>query len=202
MLGAVQLNFAEHVAGVCSEGFYLFSAFILGAVRNVTASVGYTSKAMIPECCIFQAEPPSGPPAHHNVQVVGVAVEFPEGQPMRHSLHSHIIYLENTIQDMRNRLTRRGLPVEEVEDLELQLSLAESALTYYRQGYALELAVTGAEPPPASAEGEPKASKASTKDSKPENNNAALPGRRRIQVPRHTRFQTNRVRQRSAATCA
>lgn len=66
---------------------------------------------------------------------------------MRHSLHSHIIYLENTIQDLRNRLTRAHLDVEEFEDLQLQLATAESALTHYRQAYLLELSVSGSEPP-------------------------------------------------------
>jgi|SRR6185437_12976353 len=66
---------------------------------------------------------------------------------MRHSLHSHIIYLENTIQDIRNRLTRAQLDVEEFEDLQLQLATAESALTHYRQAYLLELSVSGSEPP-------------------------------------------------------
>jgi len=66
---------------------------------------------------------------------------------MRHSLHSHIIYLENTIQDLRNRLTRAHLGVEEFEDLQLQLATAESAITHYRQAYALELSVSGSEPP-------------------------------------------------------
>ena len=66
---------------------------------------------------------------------------------MRHSLHSHIIYLENTIQEIRNRLTRAQLDVEEFEDLQLQLATAESALTHYRQAYLLELSVSGPEPP-------------------------------------------------------
>jgi hypothetical protein len=66
---------------------------------------------------------------------------------MRHSLHAHIIYLENSIQDVKNRLTRPSLTPEEVEDLHLQLTLAESALEHYRQAYALELSFAGAEPP-------------------------------------------------------
>jgi len=66
---------------------------------------------------------------------------------MRHSLHSHIIYLENAIQDIRNSLTRAHLGVEEFEDLQLQLATAESALAHYRQAYELELNVAGSEPP-------------------------------------------------------
>jgi hypothetical protein len=52
---------------------------------------------------------------------------------MRHSLRTHIIFLENTIQNLRNRLTRPGLSIEEVEDIELQLSTSESALDHYRR---------------------------------------------------------------------
>ena len=66
---------------------------------------------------------------------------------MRNSLHTHIIFLENTIQSLRNRLTRPGLTIEEVEDIELQLSTSESALDHYRQAYALEARVSGPEPP-------------------------------------------------------
>ena len=66
---------------------------------------------------------------------------------MRHSLKSHIIYLENTIQDVRSRLARPDLSIDETQDLDLQLTLAESALTHYRQAYELELNVSGSEPP-------------------------------------------------------
>jgi len=66
---------------------------------------------------------------------------------MRHSLHDHILYLENTIQSHRDRLTKPGLSRDEVLDLELQLTLAESALEHYRQAYALELSVSRTEPP-------------------------------------------------------
>lgn len=71
---------------------------------------------------------------------------------MRHSLHAHIVYLENLIQDVRNRLTRPGLAPAEVEDLQLQLTLAESALEHYRRAYELELSASGS-PPPDSSEG-------------------------------------------------
>ena len=66
---------------------------------------------------------------------------------MRHSLRAHIVYLENTIQSVREHLTKPGLKVDEVEDLELQLTLAESALDHYRQAYALELSVSRPDPP-------------------------------------------------------
>jgi hypothetical protein len=66
---------------------------------------------------------------------------------MRHSLRDHVLYLENTIRSVRDRLKKRRLSAAEVEDLDLQLTLAESALEHYRQAYALELSVSGPEPP-------------------------------------------------------
>lgn len=66
---------------------------------------------------------------------------------MLNPLQSHIAFLENMVQNLRDRLTRTGLSVEEIEDIELQLSLSESALDHYRQAYALELKVTNSEPP-------------------------------------------------------
>jgi hypothetical protein len=62
-------------------------------------------------------------------------------------LQAHIKFLENTIQSLKNRLARPGLSIEEVEDIELQLSLSESALEHYHQAYALELKISGGEPP-------------------------------------------------------
>lgn len=73
-----------------------------------------------------------------------MSVELPP--VMRHTLHSHIIYLENTIQDLKNRLTSPRLTADEILDLQMQLTLAESALTHYREAYALELSVAGSEP--------------------------------------------------------
>ena len=66
---------------------------------------------------------------------------------MRHSLREHIIYLENTITSVQNRLAKRGLSVDEVQDLQLQLTLAESALGHYHKAYELEQSVAGPEPP-------------------------------------------------------
>ena len=66
---------------------------------------------------------------------------------MRNSLRTHIIFLENTIQSLRNRLTRPCLSIEEVEDIELQLSTSESALDHYRKAYELEAELTVPEPP-------------------------------------------------------
>lgn len=65
---------------------------------------------------------------------------------MRRSLRSHIVYLENTIQSLRDSFTKPGLSIDEVQDLELQLTLAESALAHYRAAYELESSVSGAEP--------------------------------------------------------
>lgn len=81
---------------------------------------------------------------------------------MRHSLHSHIIYLENSIQDVRNRLTQPRLTEEEIEDLRLQLALAESALEHYRQAYTLELSLASPEPP-----GQPAGSESSSGSDQP-----------------------------------
>jgi hypothetical protein len=90
---------------------------------------------------------------------------------MRNSLHAHIIFLENTIQSLRNRLTRPGLSIDEVEDIELQLSTSESALDHYRQAYALEAKLSGPEPPnhpngnePAGDEKRPEKSSSKQKD--------------------------------------
>ena len=66
---------------------------------------------------------------------------------MRHSLKAHLVYLENRIQDASNRLARPDLTIDEIQDLELQLTLAQSALTHYRKAYELELNVSGSEPP-------------------------------------------------------
>ena len=70
-------------------------------------------------------------------------------------LQAHIEFLENTILSLMNRLTRSGLSIEEIEDIELQLSLSESALKHYHQAYALELKIPGGGPPdnPAGTEG-------------------------------------------------
>lgn len=63
-------------------------------------------------------------------------------------------YLQNSIQDVKNRLSREDLTAEEVEDLQLQLALGESALEHYRQAYELELNFAGSEPPNPSADGQ------------------------------------------------
>ena len=71
---------------------------------------------------------------------------------MRQTLRSHIHYLENAIQDLRTRLSSGNLTVDELQDIELQLAQASSALEHYQKAYALELEVFGPEPPDASAD--------------------------------------------------
>ena len=66
---------------------------------------------------------------------------------MRHSLRAHIVYLETAIQSLRDQLTKPSLSVDQVEDFQLQLTLAESALEHYHKAYALEQSVVGPEPP-------------------------------------------------------
>jgi hypothetical protein len=83
---------------------------------------------------------------------------------MRNSLQTHIIFLENTVRNVRVRLARPGLTIEEIEDIELQLSTSESALDHYRQAYALEAKVSGPEPP-----NQPAGSDPGGEDKSPEN---------------------------------
>jgi hypothetical protein len=66
---------------------------------------------------------------------------------MRHSLHSHIIYLEIKIQSFRDLLTRSHLTGDEIESLKAQISHAELALEHYRQAYELELSISSPETP-------------------------------------------------------
>ena len=64
---------------------------------------------------------------------------------MRHSLNSHILQLEDSVQSLRDRLTGMLTP-DERHGLELQLSTAELALVHYREASALEPSVSGPEP--------------------------------------------------------
>lgn len=66
---------------------------------------------------------------------------------MRHSLHSHIIYLEEKIQSLTDRLTEPHLTDDETQGLKAQIFHAIHALEHYRQAYALELSVSTPEPP-------------------------------------------------------
>lgn len=66
---------------------------------------------------------------------------------MRQSLRAHVLYLDNTIRELQRRLAAPDMPAGELEDLQLQLTLAQSAVEYYRRAYELELSVSGSEPP-------------------------------------------------------
>lgn len=57
------------------------------------------------------------------------------------------MYLESTIQALRDSLTKPGRSAAEVNEIEQQLTLAEKALEHYRHAYTLELNVSGSEPP-------------------------------------------------------
>ena len=94
---------------------------------------------------------------------------------MRNSLRTHIIFLENTIQSLRNRLTRPGLSIEEAEDIELQLSTSESALDHYRKAYALEAELTVPEPPDHPSGSEPAGEDDAPEKSSSRKKNEGLP---------------------------
>ena len=66
---------------------------------------------------------------------------------MRHTLHSHIIYLENLIQTLSDRLTASHLSIEDREGIESQMYHAQLALVHYRKAYAHELTVSGPDAP-------------------------------------------------------
>jgi len=66
---------------------------------------------------------------------------------MRHSLQSHVIYLEDSIQSLRDLLTAHSLDADELQQIERQLAYAELALERYREAYALELNVSNPQPP-------------------------------------------------------
>lgn len=70
---------------------------------------------------------------------------------MRHSLHSHIVYLENWIQTLRDRLTTGRISADEIGEIGRQLTNCELALEHYREAYALELSSSGPEMPDGAA---------------------------------------------------
>jgi hypothetical protein len=72
--------------------------------------------------------------------------DLPQGA-MRHSLQSHIVYLEKAVQDLRTRLSRPNLSIDELQDIELQLALAEGALAHYRHAFELEASIASPTPP-------------------------------------------------------
>jgi hypothetical protein len=73
----------------------------------------------------------------------------PFPQTMRHSLQSHIIYLEVKIQNLRDRLATPHLTPDDTQELKAQIFHAGLALEHYRKAYALELSVSNPEPPDA-----------------------------------------------------
>lgn len=79
-------------------------------------------------------------PVHRETLGIGVF-------PLRHSLRSHVIYLENRIQSLRDLLTAHGLNADERQQIERQLAYAELALERYREAYVLELNLSNPQPP-------------------------------------------------------
>lgn len=65
---------------------------------------------------------------------------------MRHSLHSHITYLQKKIQSLRDRLVGAHLTTDEIQDVKAQIFHAESALEHYRRAYTLEIGVSTPDP--------------------------------------------------------
>ena len=57
---------------------------------------------------------------------------------MQHTLHEHIIRLEERIQELRNQLTVASRSRVELAPVQLELEAAELALAHYRAAYRLE----------------------------------------------------------------
>lgn len=126
---------------------------------------------------------------------------------MRHSLHSHIVYLEETIRQLKGRRTSSRLTVDEVQDIELQLAMAEGALAHYRRAFELEIKVANPESPnePAGPEGEggsdaPGNSTGDQKKGGPSGKKrAGRSGRKVIRMPRTAVHRTEEIRKLGAA---
>ena len=104
---------------------------------------------------------------------------------MRHTLHSHIIYLENMIQSLRDRLTGSHLATEDREGLETQIYHAQVALAHYRKAYAHELSASNPEAPgsPGSmSEGENGKPTKSKSENKKKDGSAAVPTRNTVRA--------------------
>ena len=71
---------------------------------------------------------------------------------MEDTLRKHILFLENTLQELSNSLTVQGLSTSVRERIQKRIDLASDALEHYRQGFELEhvLRSTNRTPPPAS----------------------------------------------------
>jgi hypothetical protein len=62
---------------------------------------------------------------------------FPE-EPMQHTLHDHIILLEQRIQILKDQLTRVDRSSMEISRISSEIQTAELALLYYRKAFELE----------------------------------------------------------------
>lgn len=104
---------------------------------------------------------------------------------MRHSLQSHIVYLENKVQSLKDRLIKRHSTSDEIQDLKAQIFHAELALEHYRQAYALELSISNPRPPDSpgmnSADGADTPKKAESEKKKPRL--SAIGARRKKRAP-------------------
>lgn len=57
---------------------------------------------------------------------------------MQDKLHDHILYLEEQIQTINNRMTSPRLTMSERGRCEAELRVAETALAHYRVAYEFE----------------------------------------------------------------
>ena len=112
---------------------------------------------------------------------------------MRHSLHSHLLHLENAVQFLRDRLTGT-LTAEERERLLVQLSTAELSLAHYREAYALELSVSG--PEPSGNTGSGSSSNSGTEGRSGPRGKNDTGGARHVRMRPRARFHRLRVRSR------
>lgn len=95
---------------------------------------------------------------------------------MRHTLHSHIIYLENKIQSLRDSLTRHRLSPSEFKELEQQISLAELALARYREAYEIETSLSSPDPSDSGTQSGDGTGNADTSNSDKKRGRAAIAG--------------------------
>lgn len=57
---------------------------------------------------------------------------------MRRTLHEHIIFLEQKLQELGDHLTRPGLSRVERESITRETEIAKDALQHFRKAYELE----------------------------------------------------------------
>ncbi len=65
---------------------------------------------------------------------------------MQHTLHEHILRLENRIQALSDQLTDSDRTIPERDRLSEELRVAELALAYYRKAFELEQQIGQAAP--------------------------------------------------------